>query len=223
MRWIGLSLLPASFALSLSEPLLSGPFDGLELSNPDPGSDVPISPSESIDLTEAHLDAQSASQSLFLDLSGSSEEVDDLFGIQSEPSISNNPLSSIDPDAVSALRANANELQANLPSNDGSSYIWPSSDLGENLNDFINEGVNRGVNDFLQFLSPLARECELKTRGRLPLCCTSNRKALPRAYGCYHFDSSDYDCKFYAFQFCCQALNPVDAEGIDCTQGFYIE
>ena len=228
---------PIALAFALAKPLSS------EIFSLDSYSDVPIDLlDESTALAESDSNPQSASEPLLFASPGTSaeDESNDLFGTWSDySSFSSNPDNSVasSSDGLFALLSpnagndnpNHLSLQSDLASShedSGSDWSPPpptvaAADPGENLNTNIIEGVDRGVNGVLQYLRPLVNECSLKANGRVPLCCVSKRKALPRAYECTRYDESNLDCKYFNYQFCCVALNPIDAEGIDCTKGFY--
>lgn len=221
MRYNVFSLLATSLLISLVKSLSSGPSGRFDLFNFDSYDDVPFGLGESDTLAEADLNTQPVSETIFSDPSGSSEQSDDLFESQDYSSFSSIPDSSTTLDTLIALDPNLGSLDtihADLASHGASGNEGKPPDLGETLENYIDEGLNY----LLQYMVPLDKECDLKENGRIPLCCSSKRKALPRAYDCKNFDPSDIDCKLFNYQFCCLGFNYRDAEGIGCTKGFYV-
>lgn len=225
MRYTALSFLVGSLSVSLVKPLSSGPFDEVGPFDLNSYSDAPpIGLGESTTLAEADLNSQPVGEPIFLDSAGSSAESDDLFGTQDYSSFSNVPdAAPTNSDALlvalSPSPGSSDQIQANpTPSpEDSGKDETPPPDLGETLDNYINEGLNL----LLQNVDPFDKECDMKTAGRIPLCCNSWRKMLPYAYGCKRYDSTELNCHYYNFQFCCSGFNPIDQEGIGCTKGFY--
>lgn len=220
-----LVLLVTSLLVSLVISFSLGPFDEAELFNPDSYSDAPIGLGEPAStLADADLKTQPIGEPNVPASSGSSEDSDDLFGTQDHSSFSTLPDGgSMNSDALFALSPSSDSsdqmLQANVaPNHADSSTNETPLDLGETLDNYIDEGLN----SLLHLADPFDKECDQKTEGRVPLCCNSPRKELPFAYGCKPYDSSNLDCQYYNYQFCCLGYNPIDQEGVGCSKGFYV-
>lgn len=222
MRSIALSFLVTSLLVFLVQPLSLGPFDEAGLFDSDSYSDTPIEPAPA--LTEVDLNTEPVGEPNLLASSGNSGDSYDLFGSQDQSGFLNLPDDgSTNADALLALGPisdSSDQMQAGLPpSHADSNTNEKPQDWGDTLNKYVDEGLN----DLLRFAAPLSSECDMKTGGRVALCCTSPRKQLPRAYGCRPFNLFDLDCQFFNYQFCCLGYNPIDQEGVGCTQGFYVE
>lgn len=221
MLYKAFCLVVTSLPISLVTCQSSGRSGGLDLFDLDSYGDVPIGLGQSATVAEADLNTQPVGETIFFDPPGISEQSDDLFGSQDYSSFSSIPDSSTSMDTFVALDPNPGSLDtihADLAGHDVSGNEEKPPDLGEILRDKIDEGLNY----FLRFAAPFDRECDQKPNGRIPLCCTSKRKALPRAYDCKDFSPSDIDCKLFNYQFCCVGFNRLDAEGVGCTKGFYV-
>lgn len=217
MRFGYFFLLAAAVPISLTKPLSSG----TELFDLDSYSDTPTAVGESIPSNEADLNTQALPEPILFNSPESSEDPNsDLFGTQDYST------------TLSNIPDTSNILFAQIPSSDSSPGQPPTpngipssiDDPVENFENFLDEKTDQ----LLRFLGippaaphPLDKECEEKTGGRIPLCCTDLRNLLPWAYGCTPYNEANLDCKFYNYQHCCSGYNPVDHEGLGCTRGFY--